>query len=312
MKNNKWFVAINPMAGGGKAKKNWGEISQLLRQMGIEFDFGFSRQHAHLITLVREAVVGGYRKIIAVGGDGTANEAINGICTQDEVPTKEITFALIPCGTGNDWIRTHGIPNNYKKAILLIQAGKTQMHDVGYVSYHAQDNGEQRGRYFLNVAGMGYDAYVTHASMTRNRVLPDKLFYMYLIMSCTLSYKSKKARLWIDGQLQEGNYYSMAMGICKYNGGGAQFVPHAVADDGLLALTLIKKVNPLEVVANSRRFYNGKIAENPKVSTFQTKHIRIEAAEGEEAIWVEADGEFLGQTPVEFTILPQAIQVIMP
>lgn len=312
MNNNKWFVAINPMAGGGKAKKNWGEISQLLKQMGIEFDFAFSRQHAHLISLVREAVRSGYRKIIAIGGDGTANEAINGICTQNEVPTAEITFALIPCGTGNDWIRTHGIPNNYKKAILLIQAGKTRPHDVGHVSYHAQDNGEQRGRYFLNVAGMGYDAYVTHASMTRNRLLPDKLFYMYLIMSCTLSYKSKKARVWIDGLLVEGDWYSMAMGICKYNGGGAQFVPHAIADDGLLALTLIKKVSSFEVLSNSRHFYNGKIADNPKVSTYQSKNIKIEVLEGEEVIWVEADGEFLGQTPVEFSILPQAIQVIMP
>jgi YegS/Rv2252/BmrU family lipid kinase len=312
MKNTKWFVAINPTSGGGKGKKHWAEISQLLQQMGIEFDFAFSQQPAHIITLVRDAVLAGYRKIIAVGGDGTANEAINGICTQTEVPTAQITFALIPCGTGNDWIRTHNIPNNYKKAILLIKSGKTISHDVGYVTYHTLDSNEQRGRYFINVAGMGYDAYVTHASMTRSRILSDKLFYMYLIMSCTLSYKTKKARVFIDGALTESDWYSMAMGICKHNGGGAQFAPHAIPDDGLIALTLIKKVSPWEVVSNSRRFYNGRITDNPKVSTYQTPHIRVEASTDAEPTWVEADGEFLGQTPVEMSILPQAIQVIVP
>lgn len=300
------------MSGGGKGRKNWSEIAQLLEQMGIAYDHAFSGHHAHLITLVREAVLAGYRRIIAVGGDGTANEAINGICTQDEVPTEEITFALIPCGTGNDWIRTHGIPNNYKKAIMLIKAGKTLAHDIGHVTYQAQDSEERRGRYFLNVAGMGYDAYVTHASMTRSRILSDKMFYMYLIMSCTLSYRSKRAKVIVDGVEVEEDWYSMAMGICKYNGGGAQFVPQAVPDDGLMALTLIKRVSALEVVANSRKFYNGKIGEHPKVSLKQAKVIRVEAAENAEPTWVEADGEFLGQTPVEFTVRPKAVNIIVP
>lgn len=312
MKQSKWFVIVNPTSGSGKGKKHWSNIEQLLRSTGIDFEVAFSQRRAHCIELATQAVAEGYRHIIGVGGDGTANEIINGIFAQSDVPTASITFALVPVGTGNDWIRTHGIPAHYKKAILLIKTGKTQLQDIGLAQYTDMETGEQRQRHFLNVAGMGYDAYVTHASMKRSRWLTDKLFYLYLILSCTLSYKTKRARVTFNGQTVEEDWYSMAMGICRYNGGGAQFVPHAIPDDGLLALTLIKKVSAWEVVKNSRRFYNGRITDNPKVSTFQTDSILVEAAEGAEPTWVEVDGEFLGQTPVQFSIFPQALQIIVP
>lgn len=310
MINAEWFVVVNPTSGGGKGNKYWSEIKELLHKTGIDFDFAISEYAQHITKLVKEAVEKGHRKIIAIGGDGTINEAINGLFLQKAVPTNELTFANIPVGTGNDWIKTHKIPSNYKKAILLLKAGQTKAHDVGEVSYFNKQ-AKQQSRYFINVAGLAYDAFVTKASHERSRWMGNKLFYYYLILRCVTQYKPTKAKITFDGQEVENIFYNIAVGICKYNGGGAQFVPHAIPDDGLFALTYFTDIKGIDVLLSSRKFYDGTIIHHPKCFTTQAKHIKIEAAE-DNPNFVEVDGEFLGQTPIEFIMHEKAINVIVP
>lgn len=306
-------MIINPKAGGGRGKKHWLEIEKLLVQTKIPFEAAFSEYQGHSILLAKTAIEQGFVKVVAVGGDGTANEVVNGLFAQTHTPTANISFALIPVGTGNDWIKTYQIPKDYKKAVLLIQAENTRLQDIGQINFHRIDDNLPETRYFMNVAGMGYDAFVVEASLSKGRWTSNRLYYLYLILSCTLKYSSQKAKVIIDNQqVIEKEFYSMAMGICRYNGGGAQFVPHAVPDDGLFALTLVDKVSPWEVVRATSYFYNGKIAKIPQVNTYQAKHIRIEAPAEAPPIWVEADGEFLGQTPVEFILHEKALQIIVP
>ncbi len=311
MKNTDWFVIVNPMAGGGKAQKHWARIAILLQQADLHYLYAFSTQRGHCTELAKQAIEAGYRNLAVVGGDGTAHEVINGICTQTHVPTQDITFAIIPVGTGNDWIRTHQIPRAYPQAIALIKAGNTTLQDIGKIDYCDLESKESRTRYFFNVAGMGYDAFVTRATLRRNRWLSNTLFYFYLILRCTFQYRSQRARIVANDTATEMPIYSMAMGICRYNGGGAQFVPHALPNDGLLAITVVKPVSIWEVVINSPLFYNGRIAQHPKVQTFQTTQITIQSLD-EEPIWVEADGEFLGGTSVEMNILPNALRIVVP
>lgn len=312
MKNNKWFIAVNPISGGDKGKKHWKTISTLLEQMGIEFDYVFSESKGHIISLVQKAIENGYRKIIGVGGDGTAHEIVNGICSQQVVSIDQITFALIPVGTGNDWIRTHKIPNNYKKAILLIQAGKTVKQDIGYLTYHTLDNNMPESRYFINVAGLGYEAFVAKAVERKKSWLADKLLSNYLLLSAALMYRARWTNVQIGDEIREMELYSMSIGVCRYNAGGVLFVPHAVYDDGYLASTLIGKLGIREVFRHAYRFYNGKIEDHPKVTLSKAKHIHVEALYEKLPTLVEADGEFLGQTPATFSVLEQQLNVIVP
>lgn len=310
MDKKKWYLIVNPAAGNGKGKRHWSSIQELLKKTDIQYDFGISEYAGHTIKLAEEAVLNGYQYIAAVGGDGTANEIINGICQQDQVDSKTITFAMIPVGTGNDWIKTHKIPNNYKKSILLMSAGHTQMHDIGKVFYHTPE-GKKKHRYYLNVAGLAYDAYVTKATQVRPRWGNSQLYYLYLIVSCVTKFKPSPLTIHFDGQSMKHAFYNITVGQCKYNGGGTMLVPHADSRDGLFALTLFKDIAPWEVIVKAPKFYTGSITKHKEAFTTQAKHIMIEADAATPA-FVEVDGEYLGQTPIEFVMQEHAINIIVP
>jgi YegS/Rv2252/BmrU family lipid kinase len=310
MKEPKWYLIVNPSSGSGKGMKHWKSIEKILNNMGLVYAVGMSEYHGHAIELAKQAVENGYTHLVAVGGDGTANEVINGMMLQQAKPTQQLTFGIIPVGTGNDWIKTHKIPHQYKKAILLLKGGHTKLHDIGKVHYQ-DEQGQAQSRYFINVAGLGYDAYVTKASNERRRWSNSRLFYLYLILKCSTEYKAQRLRISFDDQVVEDSFYSIAVGQCIFNGGGAQFVPHASPFDGLFALTLVRNVSMWDVLLNSRKFYNGRIVDHPQVKTYQVSRLRIESLDAQPT-GIEVDGEYLGHSPVDFEMLPGAIQVLIP
>ena len=252
------------------------------------------------------------RHILAVGGDGTNNEVINGILSQTSAAPAEITYALLPIGTGNDWIKTHGIPKSFEAWLSYFKAGKTKLQDIGLVQYADFHQKEQvRQRYFINVAGMAYDGFIAKALEDQEQKISNPLIYLWFVFKCLFSYKLKKARVQYNGKVYENYCYIINVGICKYSGGGMQLVPHAIPDDGLLALTIAGKLSKLAVIMNTPRFYTGSIGKHSKVETHQSQNIVVEAL-GEEEILLEADGEFLGTTPARYTILPNALRIIAP
>lgn len=306
-----WYFIINPIAGNGRGTKSWRKIQQLLNQANIAFDFGISTYPQHSTHLASYAVLKGYRHIAAVGGDGTVNEVINGIFSQQQVSPSSITFAVIPIGTGNDWVKTHRIPTNLKKAVQLILEPKTIEHDIGKVTYHHIDTLQKEQRFFINVAGLAYDAFVTKASETRPKYGNSQFYYLYLIARCITQYKATPATITFDGQTLSYPFFNITIGQCKYNGGGTNLVPHADPTDGLFALSLYKNIKSWEVILRAPQFYNGSITNHKEAVTAQVKHIKIEAPSDTPA-YVEVDGEWLGQSPIEFTMLPAAIHVVVP
>ena len=155
---DKWLIIVNPNAGVGKGGRDWQGISHLLNTVNINHLCVLTEHRNHADVLTNEFIGEGYRNIAVVGGDGTLNEVVNGIFTQPFCDPSEITVGMIPVGSGNDWCRTFGIPFDYKKAVDILVQRKTMKQDVGTVSYISKE--EQRSRFFVNVAGMGYDALV--------------------------------------------------------------------------------------------------------------------------------------------------------
>ena len=303
---NPWHVIINPAAGNSKAGKRWARINRLLKEANIEFDYTMSSARGDVINIAQKVITEGCRNIIGVGGDGTNNEILNGIM-QSGVRTTDITYGVIPVGTGNDWIRTHKIPKNSRKAIQLIKAGKTMHQDVGLVTY--MNDGKQKKRYFMNVAGMSYDAIVTKASDEKGIFASNKILYLYLVFSCLRDFIAPRGRVFFDGKTDEDNYYLINIGICRYSGGGMQLVPHSIPDEGQFALTLARNLSKFEVIRATPLLYNGKAGQHPKVDLYHAQSIRVEATN--EPILLEVDGEFLGNTPAEFTLLKKALKVIV-
>ena len=131
-----WLVIVNPNAGLRAGEKDWPEINQLLIDYGFDFDAIFTEKPFHGIELSRKMIQEkGYTKVIAVGGDGTLNEVVNGIFQQDRYASTDITLGMITVGTGNDWARMYSFPKKYKKAIKILRNELTFLQDVGKVKY---------------------------------------------------------------------------------------------------------------------------------------------------------------------------------
>ncbi len=301
---DKFYLIANPVSGNGKAKKDWSKIEALLTKQAIQFDFGFTEKPRHEQELVQKAIGKGYRKFIVLGGDGTLNETINGIFHQTEVLTSGISVGAIPIGTGNDWCRMHRIPGNYEKAIEIIKAGKTFAHDVGVVS--SPERGTKH--FFIIMAGLGYDGFVAHKmNEGRTGTRGGMLAYYAGMLKYLFNYEPVEATISIDGNKISGRLLTACVAITKYNGGGMMQAPFAVANDGLFDITVIRDMGKLEMLLNMPRLMNGSFVKNKHVSLYKGSHVSVSA---EPFSYVEADGESVGQSPVMFSILPRAINMI--
>lgn len=301
-----WYIIANPAAGGGEVGRQWPRIEKLLQELGFSYTVRFTEARGHAIRLADDAVLKGYRYILGVGGDGTNNEIINGLMRQQHAPPAEVVYTLLPVGTGNDWVRAHGIPRDLRARLERLLEPKTKLHDVGLVRY--QSAGIEQERYFANVAGMAYDAYIARRLSTQGGV--HRLQYLWMVVRCLFEYQLTPAEIFFNGQRVEDHFYTINVGICPYSGGAMQLVPHAVPDDGLLALTFARRLSKLTVLLLTRRFYDGSILTHPRVGSDQTRHIRVQHL-GNQPTLLEADGEFLGETPAEFSIVEKALQVAL-
>ena len=306
MKHSSWITIVNKAAGGGKTEKDWPLIGQLLERPGIPFEPYFTNRRLHASIIARNKIKEGYTKIIVVGGDGTMNEVINGVFSQRKIQTTEVMLGMISVGTGNDWARMFHIPTDYEGAVQAIKMQKTFIQDAGLVTY--RKNGTQWKRYFINIAGMGFDARVAErTNRMKDKGKSGPLLYFYNIFYSLIKYKSLNAEIEIDGKTYDRKIFSMNVGIGKYSGGGMIQVPHAVVDDGLYSITLIKKMGKLNVLANIKRLYNGTIDKHSRVETYMAKNVQID---GSSRLQIETDGETLGHGPLSFQIIPRSITII--
>ena len=311
--NNKWLVVVNPKASIGKGGKDWPEIKDLLTREGLDFDFMLTEWPGHAIELVRDNITEkGYKKIVSVGGDGTNNEVINGVFTQNRFPTTEITMGIISVGTGNDWRRTFNFPEDYPGLVNVLKQGHVFRHDVGKVTYY--NDGDTRVRYFLNAAGTGLDEMVCNKT-NRLKAQGKGGTVRYLISTAysILSFKCQHVQIEVDDRLIfDDQIMSLSIGNGKFNGGGMMMMPNAIPDDGLFDITAIKKIGLLKFAANMKNLYDGSFAEKLKeVSLFQGRKIRVVSIPSHKLL-LETEGETLTNSPFVFEMLSKSINMIIP
>jgi YegS/Rv2252/BmrU family lipid kinase len=301
-----WLVIVNPNAGKGKGKKDWKVIAELFLTYNLPYVHVFTESHNHATKLAREGIEKGYRNIIVVGGDGTMNEVVNGIFTQQICNTTDITLGMITVGTGNDWGKLFGIPHNYKEAIRVIREYKVGFQDIGVITYFHGTSQEKR--YFINIAGLGFDAVVVkRTNLQKEKGKSGKALYFLNLLKCLLLYRHTYTEVNIDGQKICNNVFTISIGIGRFSGGGMRQTPNALPDDGLFDITVIKKITRRDIIMSLKMLYDGTILEHPKIEGFRGRDIVIDS---DPLIHVEADGESLGHSPIELTLLPKSIRII--
>ncbi len=308
MNSESWLVIVNPKAGSGRGLKDWPKISNQMYSAGLGFTCVFTEHKYHAIELTVQGVNRGFRNILAVGGDGTIHEVVNGLFIQKAVPTTEVSLAVIPTGTGNDWIRMYGISKTYSEAVKSLVQKRTVLQDVAKVEFF--ETKVPHTRYMANVAGLGFDAVVNlKYNMLKDKGKYGGRLYLESTLSTFLRHCSSKFSIKADGKLfYEGMVFSGAVGIGKYNGGGMLQTPNASVDDGLMDLTIIRHMSKFRVVKDFKHLYSGDIYSINKVLHTQCKSLEINT---EPETSIEFDGQAVAAAPFRVTLVPHSIKVVV-
>lgn len=303
-----WFVIVNPIAGMGRGLHDFPQISKLLRDNDIRCEPVFTEHKNHAVELTVKAVSAGFRKIIVIGGDGTLHEVVNGLFIQQQVRPDEVLLAVIPVGTGNDWIRMFGIPTRYSEAVRAVKEEYSFLQDVGEITY--EESQYRQKRYMANVAGSGFDAFVVRRfNHWKNKGFRGRWLYGLSIVRTFFSYKSTGVKVCVDDKVVYNNLlFSLSVGVGKYNGGGVQQLPKAVADDGLLDVTLFRPIHWWHIIFRLRKLFNGEIYQIGHIRHVQGSRITVTSSPDS---LLEVDGELLGTTPLEFGIIHKAVKVVV-
>ena len=298
-------LVVNPEAANGAVGKNWPRMRDFLQAEGASFDTVFTEEPGHATRLARQALDDGYRTIVAVGGDGTVNEVINGLVEQGSVDP-EVALGIISCGTGADFTRMLGIPRDYMEACRHLLRSRPRSVDLGRITCLRE--GREVEHYFINAAGLGFDGEVAEIVNRFPKALGGTITYLTCLLIGLVTYRNKNVELSFDGQPVKGRLNSVVVCNGCYFGGGMFIAPGASLDDGLFYVVILGNLNKLEVVVNLPRIYKGTHLTHPKVSHFAAKEVHVEARE---RMFLQAEGELIGEAPATFRIIPRALRVLV-
>ena len=303
---NNWNVIINPAALRGQSIAYWKKASKLLVENGFKFTEWHTSNKNDALHLAKEIIQGGGTSILVVGGDGTLNEVVNGIM-QCQSKAETVTLAVLPAGTGNDWSRTHQIPKHPKQILQMFLSGKLIKHDIGVVEVVNENS--TSSRFFINIAGLGFDAAVIErVHQSRKFKVAKGLVYVKHLLLTLFSYQAVDCELVFDETSYKGSVFSIAVGICKYNGNGMKPVPMADPTDRFLDVVVIEKMSLISIISQIPALFKGTHIQHPKVHHFRTSKVEVNP---EGFMLAEVEGEIVGSGKFEISIAPQTITVLV-
>jgi len=297
MQNQKWFFIVNATAGQGKTGKKISKFIQVLNKQNFNYKIELTKFHKHATELTTDAISKGFQNIIAVGGDGTVNEVVNGIM-RSENPRK-INFGIIPEGGGNDFAHNFELSTKVGKAVKKLKKGKIKKIDVGKI-----DN-----KFFINSFGIGFDARVA-VNASKTKFLNGLPRYLWAVVLSLIKLKSYEMEIKIDHKTLNSEYLMVTIGNGKYCGSGFRITPEAKANDGVFDICLIEKINRRRLMKLLPSAIKGKHLGQPEVSIKRSSFIEIKT---DEEIPIYFDGEIPElDDPRHFRIelLPKKINLI--
>lgn len=284
--DTRWLVIVNPVSNRGATAERIDAIKGVLSQCGISFDLKLTRQKNHAFDLAAEGT-GQYGVIVAVGGDGTVHEIVNGLFSRRNGQSKSEplpTIGIIPSGSGNDFVKTLGIPADVYQSVQIILKGQTRAVDIGRITI----DGEDRGLFHNNV-GTGFDAHVNYEN-SRIKAVRGLAGYLSAVMKTIFKYKHPHVTLKWDGGSLDKAVLLVNTGIGRCSGGGFYLTPDAVLDDGLFDICIIESLKKLKILKELPKALDGSHTKLKEVTMFRTTSLEIESEQG---LPVHADGEML-------------------
>lgn len=304
----KTFVVVNPAAGGGRAGKHWPRIFRDLKAAIGAFDSALTTKPGEAAPLVRDAIRDGAKMVIAVGGDGTINDAVNGICEGDRPSSEDITLGFVMFGTGGDFRRSFDIPKGVAAAIERLKNGQSRVIDLGRLRYIAND-GFTSARWFNNIASFGFSGEVVRAvnAARISKLFGGKFSFLWNSFLELRKYQGCKVDLVIDGKTIAQEVCTVAVCNGRFFGGGMKMAPDAALDDGVLDVVVVRQNPPLSIL-DMRLLYSGAHLDHPNVSVYRGRKIEAKPLSNV-PIFLDVEGEAPGMLPATFEVVPKALRI---
>jgi YegS/Rv2252/BmrU family lipid kinase len=284
---------VNPKAGKGRAKSIVPLINEVCKENSVEFEIKYTTAPKDGTCIARFGAESGFERIIAVGGDGTVNEVLNGMAGTSSA------LGVVPGGSGNDFIRTISSEKDLKKII----------HVNIYGVIKAADIGKCNGQYFINIASMGCDAEVVIATEGAKKFFSGSLAYIVGVIITIFRYKGKMLKVKVDDQEFEENALLTAIANGRFYGGGMLPAPRADITDGWFDVCFIRHLPRLRMLLLFPKFMKGKHEKIKEVTFYRGKKVILSCRD---EMYVNIDGEITKNREMEFEILPEGVNLIMP
>jgi YegS/Rv2252/BmrU family lipid kinase len=302
----KIVAIVNPTAGYRRASRLWPRLLASLGGPGANVATWWTEWPGHAETLAARARREGFDRVVAVGGDGTLLEVVNGLWWEPRGPLPSV--GVVPFGTGCDYVRSFDLGPTLRDQVMSALGEATLRVSVGLFRLQGLD-GQPRQRVFVNVLGLGFDARVIAGFRQQRRRLPGKAAYF-------LSGAKELGRLThhritgsLNGRPLKTDAAVVVLGLGRYFGGGMMITPGASPQADHFQVVLAQKLTRLELVTIFPRLYTGKHLDHPRVTADYAGHITIKA---DPPAYVEAEGELEGLTPIEVAIIPRALRIAAP
>jgi diacylglycerol kinase (ATP) len=305
-------VVVNPQSQGGKLGKRWPELADTLARV-FPFDDVQTTGPGDATRIAREALKSGADRVVAIGGDGTINEVVNGFFEAGEPIAPDASFALIPFGTGGDFRRTAEIPLELADAAAVIAANKRKQIDVGKLELTQRD-GTRALRMFANIASFGVSGVVDRLVNESGKKL-GRLSFALATARATWSYKNQRVELVFDDNVRdriEATINTVAIANGKYFGGAMKVAPDAELDDGKFDVVAMGDFTFADLIKSGRRLYKGTHLTMDKVSTRRARIVEASPIDPSAEVELDVDGEPLGLLPARFELMPAALWMVVP
>jgi YegS/Rv2252/BmrU family lipid kinase len=295
---------VNPASANGSTGQRWPEIAHRAAAAGLHGETLLSERPGEVAALARRAAEGGAGLIVAVGGDGTVNEAVNGLAELE----RPVELGVIPRGTGTDFVRTFGIPRDVDAAISVLRAGRVRTIDLGRVDFRAWDGADSQA-YFANVASAGMSGAVAKRANETSKALGGKVSFLWATLAVFAGWRNSDVSVEVDGERRQSPMLDVIVANGQYLAGGMHMCPEAQPDDGLFDVLLIGDITKRDLALTLPRVYRGTHLPHPKAELLRGRTVAVDA---EAPLPIELDGEQPGTTPVRFEVVGQALRLRVP
>jgi YegS/Rv2252/BmrU family lipid kinase len=295
---------VNPASANGSTGRRWPELARRAAAVGLHGDALLSERPGHLGELAREAALGGASLLVVVGGDGSVHEVATGLAGLHDPPE----IAIVPRGTGWDFVRTFGIPRGIEEAAGVALDGDVHTVDLGRVGYRGWDGAESLAT-FANVASAGMSGAIAQRANETTKALGGKASYLWATFAVFARWTATEISLDVDGEQRSGRMFDVVVANGRYFGGGMKMCPEAEPDDGLFDVLTIGDVTKRDLVQTMPKIYRGTHLPHPKAELLRGRVVTIDAPE---PLPIQLDGEQPGTTPVRFEIVPRALRLRVP